>query len=110
MKNPRDPRAGDIVVLQQTAPQLYDTENIYSGRNGVIAFVMKETTAETTFMIGGRFYKTSGNGWKAHCVIANTYDEVLMAGGDELRRLIRMKSRQVGFSTDFLNPNLKVSL
>lgn len=110
MKNKRDPQAGDLVVFQQTAPQLYDALSLYSSRNGVIAFVMKETTAETTFMIGGRFYKTNGEAWKSHVIITNTYDEVLLAGGDELRRLIRMKSRQVGLSTDFLNPNMKVSL
>lgn len=110
MKNVRDPQAGDVVVFQETSPQFWDAENIYSGRNGVVAFVMKETSTETTLMIGGRFYKTNGNGWKAHCLVTNTYDEVLKAGGDQLRRPMRMKSRQVGLSHEFMHPNMKVSL
>jgi len=110
-QNKREPQAGDIIVFQQGGGTLWDATDVYSVRGGVVAFIMKSTEAETTFMIAGKFFKTNGYGWREYCVITNTHEEMLIQGGDDFRRLIRMKSRSLGLSNDmWMNPQMKVSL
>src|SRR5574337_273329 len=93
--NLREPQAGDVIVFQDPCITLESCEQdssnqyAYHSRDGVIAFVLKSTKEETTFIINSKFYTTKTDMWKYHCKIGNTLDELRLAGGDELRRLIR---------------------
>lgn len=95
MTKTREPQAGDMIVFQDPSVSLEPCDNdqnsqwTFHSRDGVVAYVLKSTKEITTFIINSKFYTSKTDMWKSHCKVGNTYDEIRLAGGDELRRLIR---------------------